>query len=104
MDGIASMRPMFSRELGVAMLSSVLGSEQAILANISIMRTFVKLRQSQLNQEELGQRVSQLEWRQSEQGEQIRAVFETMERLMEPSAEAERKRIGFPMALASHGG
>ena len=67
MAGIASMRPMFSRELGVAMLSSVLGSEQAILANISIMRTFVKLRQSQLNQEELGQRVSQLEWRQSEQ-------------------------------------
>ena len=81
------------------MLSSVLGSERAILANISIMRTFVKLRQAQLNREELGQRLEQLEWRQSEQGEQIRAVFETIEHLIEPPAEAERKRIGFPTSM-----
>ena len=88
-------------ELGVAMLSSVLGSERAILANISIMRTFVKLRHTQINHEELGQRLDKLEWRQGEQGEQIRAVFETIEHLMEAPAEAERKRIGFPMASAS---
>jgi hypothetical protein len=101
--------PYVFTELGVAMLSSVLGSERAILANISIMRTFVKVRQAQLNQEQLGQRLDQLEWRQSEQGEQIRAVFETIEQLMEPPAEADRRRIGFPTssergkALASTG-
>ena len=92
--------PYVFTELGVSMLSSVLGSERAITANISIMRTFVKLRQMQLNQQELGQRLDQLEWRQSEHGEQIRAVFETIEHLIQVPAEAERKRIGFPTSLA----
>jgi len=101
--------PFFFSELGIAMLSSVLNSEQAIFANIAIMRTFVKLRQAQIDPEELGQRLDQIEWRQSEQGEQIRAVFDTMERLMEVPAEADRKRIGFPTshsrgrAIASNG-
>ena len=81
------------------MLSSVLGSERAILANISIMRTFVKLRQTQLHFTEIGQRLDQIEWRQGEQGEQIRAVFETIEQLIAAPAEAERRRIGFPTAM-----
>ena len=93
--------PYVFTELGVAMLSSVLGSERAILANISIMRTFVKLRQTQINQEEFGHRLDDVEWRQSEQGEQIRAVFETIEHLMETPPGAERKRIGYPTSQAS---
>lgn len=95
--------PYVFTELGVAMLSSVLGSERAILANISIMRTFLKLRQTQLDKQELGQRLEQIEWRQSEQGEQIRAVFETIEHLIEAPAEAERRRIGFPTSLTNLG-
>jgi hypothetical protein len=92
--------PFVFTELGVAMLSSVLGSERAILANISIMRTFVKLRQTQLNQEEFGRRLDQMEWRQCEQGEQIRVVFETIEQLIEAPPGAERKRIGYPTSPA----
>ncbi len=91
--------PYVFTELGVAMLSSVLGSERAILANISIMRTFVKLRQTQLHFTEIGQRLDQIEWRQGEQGEQIRAVFETIEQLIAAPAEAERRRIDFPTAM-----
>ena len=37
--------PFAFTEQGVAMLSSVLNSEQAIEVNIAIMRTFVRLRQ-----------------------------------------------------------
>ena len=37
--------PYVFTEQGVAMLSTVLNSERAILVNIEIMRTFVKLRQ-----------------------------------------------------------
>jgi hypothetical protein len=87
-------------ELGVAMLSSVLGSERAILANISIMRTFVRMRQAQHDKLELGQRLDEIEWRQNEQGEQIRAVFETIEHLIEAPPERDRKRIGFPVSQA----
>jgi hypothetical protein len=92
--------PYVFTELGVAMLSSVLGSERAILANIGIMRTFVRLRHAQIDPHILGQRLEQIEWRQDEQGEQIRAVFETIEHLFVVPAEAERKRIGFPTSQA----
>jgi hypothetical protein len=40
-------------EQGVAMLSSVLSSEQAIQANIAIMRAFVRMRQMLVSHEEL---------------------------------------------------
>ena len=92
--------PYVFTELGVSMLSSVLGSERAILANITIMRAFVKMREAILNQEHLVRRLNELEWRQSEHCEQIRAVFETIEHLMAPPAEAERRRIGFPTSVA----
>jgi hypothetical protein len=88
-------------EQGVAMLSSVLRSPRAIEVNIAIMRTFVRLRQLLATHEELARRLEQLEWRQNEQGQEIRAVFETIEHLIEaPAEETERRRIGFPI---SHG-
>ena len=59
--------PYVFTELGVSMLSSVLGSERAILANITIMRAFVQMREAIHNQDQFGQRLDQLEWRQSEQ-------------------------------------
>ena len=40
--------PYVFTEQGVAMLSSVLGSERAVLVNIAIMRAFVKLREVML--------------------------------------------------------
>ena len=42
------------------MLSSVLNSERAIQVNIAIMRTFVKLRQFLINNEELAKKIELL--------------------------------------------
>lgn len=69
------------------MLSSVLTSEQAIEVNIPIMRTFVRLRHLVATHEELARRLEQLEWRQNEQGQQIEAVFETIQNLIQEPAE-----------------
>jgi hypothetical protein len=85
--------PCVFTEWGVAMLSTVLDS--AILANISIVRTFVRIRQAQIDNTELDEGLNQLEWQQSEQGEQIRMVFETVDNLTDYPWEAERKTIGF---------
>lgn len=86
-------------EQGIAMLSSVLMSKRAIEVNIAIMRTFVRLRRLLATNEELARRLEQLEWRQNEQGQQIEAVFETIQHLVEaPTEEAERRRIGFPIS------
>lgn len=53
--------PFAFTEQGIAMLSSVLNSEKSININIAIMRTFVVLRNSLLNLEEITQRVSEIE-------------------------------------------
>jgi hypothetical protein len=49
--------PMAFTEQGVAMLSSVINSKRAIDVNIAIMRTFVKMRQWQLNSQKLADRL-----------------------------------------------
>lgn len=53
--------PFAFTEQGVAMLSSVLKSLKAIEINISIMRTFVKIRQFALNYKELQNRINEIE-------------------------------------------
>ena len=53
--------PFAFTEQGIAMLSSVLNSEKAVKLNIAIMRTFVLLRNSILNLEEISKRVDDIE-------------------------------------------
>lgn len=87
-------------EQGVAMLSSVLSSERAILVNIAIVRTFVRLRQILAEHEELARQLDELRWKQEEQGQQIQSVFETIQHLIEAPAEEPKRRIGFPTSRA----
>jgi len=92
-------RPYVFTEQGVAMLSSVLGSERAVQVNITIMRTFVKLRQLLATHEELAHRLDQLEWRESERDGRVQYVFETIQQLItapEPEPEPAKRQIGFP--------
>jgi len=53
--------PYVFTEHGVAMLSSVLNSEQAIAFNIQIIKAFVKLREMALTNKDLSKRVDELE-------------------------------------------
>lgn len=48
-------------EQGVAMLSSVLNSKQAIAVNIQIMRVFVKIKQFALENKELSEKLANVE-------------------------------------------
>jgi hypothetical protein len=48
-------------EQGVAMLSSVLRSERAVLVNIEIMRAFVRLRRILASNVELARKLNELE-------------------------------------------
>jgi replication fork clamp-binding protein CrfC len=83
-------------EQGIAMLSSVLTSKRAIEVNIAIIRTFVRLRQLLATHEEIARRLDDLEWRQSEQGQQIQLVFDTIQHLIEAPEDDRKKRFGFP--------
>jgi len=83
--------PYVFTEQGVAMLSSVLNSERAILVNIEIMRAFVKLRQMLASNAELSRRLDELE---SKYDKQFRLVFEAIRQLM-ATPTGDRKEIGF---------
>ena len=85
-------------EQGVAMLSSVLGSERAIAVNIEIMRAFVRMRELLSSTKELARRFAQLEARidkkLAEHDEAITAILSAIRELMNPPP-AKRRGIGF---------
>ena len=83
--------PYVFTEQGVAMLSSVINSERAVLVNIEIMRAFVKLRQMLASNTELSRRLDELE---SKYDKQFRVVFDAIRRLMSTPVR-KRKEIGF---------
>jgi molybdopterin converting factor small subunit len=95
--------PYAFNEQGVAMMSSVLTSERAILVNIAIIRTFVRLKQILSANDEIGRRVEELAWRQDEQAGQIHAIFNTIQHLIETPSPTPKKRIGFPAAQIGQG-
>ena len=82
-------------EQGVAMLSSVLGSQRAIQVNIAIMRAFVKLRETMTAHTELAHRIEALERMYGQHDEDIRAVFDAIRSLLEPPADSVKRSIGF---------
>ena len=82
--------PFVFTEQGVAMLSSVLKSEKAALANIEIIRTFVRLREILLLNQDLAKKLIELE---KKYDVQFRAVFEAIRELMKP-VETPKRRIG----------
>ena len=83
--------PYVFTEQGVAMLSSVLNGERAVLVNIEIMRAFVKLRQMLASNAELARRLDELE---SKYDKSFKMVFTTIRQLMSAPAR-NRKEIGF---------
>lgn len=92
--------PTVFTENGVAMLSGILNSEKAIEVNISIMRTFTRVRAIVMNDEILSKRMQELEKGTSKL---FRLVFDRLDTLDGkiltlqreiPSLPAKRKKIG----------
>jgi hypothetical protein len=86
--------PFVFTEQGVAMLSSVLNSERAILVNIAIMRAFVRLRQMIANNKELSNKIDLLEKRVFKHDSDIRGLVRDIRRLSLPKPGL-RNKVGF---------
>ncbi len=92
-------------EQGVAMLSGVLHSKQAIHVNVAIMRTFVKLRHMIKTHKQLAMKLAEIEKRLNKHDKEIGSVFEAIRQLMatpkppvahpEPKDDYKRTKIGF---------
>lgn len=88
--------PYVFTESGVAMLSSVLGSGRAIQVNISIMRTFIKMRSYLALESGLADRVGKIEHATNSLFKNVFERLEFLEADNLPKYEhpPERKRIG----------
>jgi hypothetical protein len=86
--------PYVFTEQGVAMLSSVLNSEQAIEVNIAIMRAFVRLRQMLETNDELNRQFAAVIRKLSTHDKYFRVVFDELKKLTEKPSSSGR-RIGF---------
>lgn len=93
-------------EQGVAMLSSILRSPQAVQVNIAIMRAFVKLRELAATHHDLAKQLNALEKKteiMSVQQDslsrntrtQFKQVFDAIRELMTPVEPQKKRPIGF---------
>lgn len=81
-------------EQGVAMLSSILNSERAILVNIHIIRIFTKLREMLLTHKDILLKLDKLERKAVQHDGDIKLIFKYLKELLNPKTEPLRK-IGF---------
>ena len=72
-------KPFAFSEQGVAMLSSVLHSEEAVEISIKIMNAFVAMRHFLLSNAQVFQRLDRIEYKQLETDHKIEQVFDKLE-------------------------
>ena len=82
-------------EQGVAMLSSVLNSPRAIQVNITIMRTFVRLREILSTNKALAKKLADIDTKMKNHDKQFEIVFEAIGQLMIPRHTSKNRPIGF---------
>ena len=90
--------PFVFTEQGVAMLSSVLQSKQAIEVNVAIIRAFVQLRKTLDSSKKISQKIKELESATNERlkghDDQISIIFEAIQQLIKEEEKPKRK-IGY---------
>ena len=81
-------------EHGVAMLSSVLRSEQAIQVNIQIIRIYTRMRQLVLDNKDIWLKIEKIEQSLAKKDEEVQAIFKVLKNLL-VKEEKPREPIGF---------
>jgi len=88
----SSKLPYAFTEQCVAMLSSVLNREKAIMINIQIMRTFIRLNSVNTSIEELKLRLNEME---KKYDKQFKIVFQAFRKILDTDEKSVRRQIGF---------
>jgi hypothetical protein len=92
--------PMAFTEQGVAMLSSILRSSQAVKVNIEIMRAFIRLRQTLSSHKELAKELKEIREfvlkNSYKNNREFQRVWQAIEKLTEKPKE--QRKIGFDIS------
>jgi hypothetical protein len=88
--------PIAFTEQGIAMLSSVLNSKEAIRVNIQIIRIFTKIRQMLSDNTALRLEIEQIKKKLNNHGQNIELVFKYLDELIEKKERQKpRRQIGY---------
>jgi hypothetical protein len=91
--------PLVFTEQGVAMLSSVLNSDRAIIVNIQIIKVFTRIRNLLETHSTILHKLEQIEKKDIEQDQHIMLIFEYLRQLeqsrQQQDDQSNRKKIGF---------
>ena len=91
--------PLAFTEQGVAMLSSVLNSDRAIMVNIQIIRVFTKMRELLQSHKEILKKLEEIEKKEIEQDQKIMLIFEYLKQFeqarQQQLEQATRPKIGY---------
>ena len=86
-------------EQGIAMLSSVLNSDRAILVNIRIIRIFMKMREIFQSNKDIILKLKEIEQKLAGHDDKILLIFEYLKQLeqskQQQDEQVSRKRIGY---------
>jgi hypothetical protein len=95
--------PMAFTEQGVAMLSGLLRSPQAVAVNISIMRAFIRMREFLGSQKEFSVKLDEMKSfllkHSRANDKEFRKLWDAFEKLSSPLPEKGQGRIGFNLGL-----
>jgi hypothetical protein len=92
----AKFLPFAFTEQGVAMLSGILNSNQAIRVNIAIIRAFVQIRHFLESHNELARKIEELEDAVSLHDEKIELIFSAIRQMMDQNENPPaRNPVGF---------
>jgi hypothetical protein len=86
----SSSAPYAFTDLGVAMLSSVLNSERAVMVNIEIMRTFSRIKDLLVRHKDLQIKLDELE---KKYDQQFQVVFKAIKMLLDKHRDNQNKRF-----------
>lgn len=84
----------FTQE-GIAMLSGILNSGNAVQVNIAIMRAFVQMRQILFANSKLSYKMKELEGKIGKHDKEIAVIFGAIKELMSQPEPIKKRRIGF---------
>jgi len=91
--------PMVFTEQGVAMLSSVINSERAIMVNIQIMRVFARIREILMDNLNVKIEIEEIKKKLANHDQNIELVFSYLDELIEKHNTPEpRRALGFKSA------
>jgi hypothetical protein len=90
----SSSLPYAFTEHGAVMLASIVNSERAIITNILIVRTFIKMRELLLSHKDILLKLEQLEKISGKHSDDINIIFAYLKKLIEQPQEP-RTLIGF---------